>query len=82
MLAQLLRRVIATQMLIGAGLGFLLFKLGHGPVWGVLAWAAAMPFVGMILIDLVTAVQSRGNEGIRVWWRSLFGEFNAGIQVF
>lgn len=82
MLAQLLRRVIATQMLIGAGLGFLLFKLGHGPVWGVLAWAAAMPFVGMILIDIVTAVQSRGNEGIRVWWRSLFGEFNAGIQVF
>ena len=82
MLAQLLRLLILGQVLVGAGFGYLLFvRSGHG-YWSVGAMAVAFPFLTMVLVDVVTATQSRPNESSAHWWRSLFGEISAGFKVF
>jgi triacylglycerol lipase len=78
MLARLLRRLIATQFLVGAGLGY---WLGRSMAVALLV-GVALPFAVMVLTDIVSALRSRADEPASAWWRSLWGEFGAGIQVF
>jgi triacylglycerol lipase len=78
MLARLLRRLIATQFMLGAVVSYWI-----GSSWlAALLWGLALPFAVMILTDIITALRSRGDEPASAWWSSLWGEFGAGIQVF
>lgn len=78
MLARLLRRLLATQFLLGAALGYWL----GSSVLAALLWGLALPFAVMVLTDIVSALRSRADEPASAWWRSLWGEFGAGIHVF
>ncbi|MDZ7936911.1 MAG: alpha/beta fold hydrolase [Rhodoferax sp.] len=78
MLARLLRGLLLTQFLVGAAVGYWL----GGSVAAALLLGVALPFAVMVLTDLVSALRSRANEPASAWWRSLWGEFGAGIQVF
>ncbi len=83
MLATLLRRMIFTQLLLGAGLGYLLVAYAAQPGWVVWLAAALMPWLMMALVDVVSALQSRApTEPLRLWWRSLGGEYLAGVRIF
>ena len=77
MLARLLRRLLLTQFLLGAALGY---WIGGAVV--ALLLGAALPFAVMVFTDIVSALRSRADEPASVWWRALWGEFAAGIQVF
>lgn len=82
MLARLLRFMILGQCLTGLGLGYLVFRFGHGPAWGIPLWAALLPVLTMLMVDLFTAIKSNAHESATQWWKSLFGEFWAGITIF
>jgi triacylglycerol lipase len=77
MLARLLRRLLLTQLLLGAALGYWL-----GGAVAALLLGAVLPFVVMVLTDIISALHSRADEPAFAWWRSLWGEFGAGIHVF
>ena len=77
MLAQLLRRILFVQLFIGATIGY--WAAGPG---AALVWALGLPLITMLVVDIVSALLSRGPEPIALWWRALFGEFYAGITIF
>jgi triacylglycerol esterase/lipase EstA (alpha/beta hydrolase family) len=83
MLARLLRWMLFGQMVLGALLGYWLVKAGHGPWWMLMVCAAALPLVIMALVVIVSCSISREkHEPPAMWWRSLLGEFAAGLVVF
>lgn len=83
MLAKLLRRMLFAQILIGAGLGYLLATKAHWPNWTIGICAVFMPLLGGCITSIVTALKSKApGEPSGMWWRSLLGEMAAGIQVF
>lgn len=83
MLAQLLRQIIAMQLVFGAGVGAALVYWADWHLWTPLASGLLMPFVTMLLVDTVTAIKSRAKtESAGMWWRSLGGELLAGFKVF
>lgn len=83
MLAQLLRRLILGQVLLGAGLGYWLASSNGWPIWTLLVTAAILPFAILIVIDIASGLLSMARgEPMSMWWRSLFGEFGAGIRIF
>ncbi len=82
MLARLLRWLILTQVLAGAGLGYALHAYSGAPLWTLLACAVLLPFASMIVVDVITAIQSNAGESAIVWWRALLGENWAGIKIF
>jgi triacylglycerol lipase len=77
MLARLLRRLLLTQFLLGAALGYWI-----GGALVALLLGAVLPFAVLVLTDIASALRSRADEPASVWWRSLWGEFGAGIHVF
>ncbi len=80
MLAQLLRRMLLTQSLIGAVAAYLLCQ---NTLWAALVGAVLLPFLIMLLVDTVSALVSRAaTEPLGAWLRSLVGEYGAGFQVF
>ncbi|MEY4737591.1 MAG: hypothetical protein RL302_1910 [Pseudomonadota bacterium] len=82
MLAQLLRRTLLVEALLGAALGYWLSQAGHWSWWVSALAAIAMPVIGMTMVTLYSAVQSRAAEPATLWWRSLWGETVAGIVIF
>ncbi|MBC7917124.1 MAG: alpha/beta fold hydrolase [Rhodoferax sp.] len=82
MLAKLLRISIFTQLLIGAGLGYWLQSAGCVPQWVGVCIALSLPFAVMVLVDTWSGILSRGPEPLSDWFRSLLGEYWAGIVVF
>lgn len=83
MLAQLLQRMILAQWALGAGLGYLLVAYANQPGWVPWVTAALMPLLTMALVDVVSALQSMApGEPMRMWWRSLWGEYLAGVRIF
>jgi pimeloyl-ACP methyl ester carboxylesterase len=83
MLASLLRRMILSQVLIGAGVGYWLASSCQWPMVFVALIAIALPFAIMILVDTISGLISREpKEPSAMWWKSLFGEFYAGILIF
>lgn len=83
MLARLLRYLILTQISLGLGIGYFAYKAMEWPSWTMYLFGAALPFVTMLAVDVISTVISRNSaEPAGHWWRSLFGEFLAGIQVF
>lgn len=82
MLAHLLRRLIWTQLLVGAGLGFLLFWFAHTTPWSALAGALLMPLFSTFMVCVITGLRSKAKEPTSQWLRSLCGEFWASILIF
>jgi hypothetical protein len=83
MLAKLLRRLILTQISLGLAIGYFVGQAMDGSLWPMFFCGAVLPFVTMIAVDTISGLVSRNNnEPAGHWWRSLFGEFGAGIRVF
>lgn len=82
MLARLLRWIILVLCGVGAAIGYAIACYAQAPLWVVIAGAAVWPFVTLLFIELVSAFKSKGNEPMGLWWRALWGEYVAGIQVF
>jgi triacylglycerol lipase len=82
MLAQLLRRLIAGQMLVGAGLGWLIANQGHGSLWLMPLLALLAPWMISLAVILMGAIKSRQPGHQALWWRSIAGEYRASTRVF
>ena len=82
MLAKLLRILITSQLLLGAGLGLGLARWQGWPLWTAVIGALALPFATMVLVDTYSAIVSRGKEPWGKWVQSLLGEYRAGFIVF
>ena len=82
MLAQLLRHAIFTQLALGAALAYWLHANGTLSMLGAVVVTSALPFVVLILVNIYTAVISRGPEPWGKWLTSLLGECRASIVIF
>lgn len=82
MLAQLLRRTIFAQLVLGSALAYWLHARGALSTLEAWALVCAIPFLVMALVDVYTATVSRGPEPWGVWVQSLFGEYRAGVIIF
>ncbi len=82
MLAQLLRRILVSQVLLGAGLGYAWAHCGNATWLWVPALALALPVGTLLFVDVLSAFTSRAGEGVAVWWRALVGEYWAGLVIF
>ena len=83
MLAQLLRRMLLAQFLVGATLGYLLSRYADGSIGWVGALAVLLPLLTTVLAHIFTAMKSRAlAEPSHQWWRSVLGEIVAGIRIF
>jgi len=82
MLAQLLRRLIAGQMLVGAGLGWLIAREGHAPLWLIPSLALLAPWLTSLGVILTGAIKSRQAGQNALWLRSIAGEYRASTRIF
>lgn len=82
MLARLLRLLILVQVLVGTGLGYLLYQFASASPWSMLAGAVLLPVLSTVLLIVVSTVVSRSEENALLWWRSVFGEFWASVHFF
>ena len=82
MLARLLRRLLAAQLLTGALLGWFMSEPSDNRAWIVTIWAMGFPLLTALAVTLKTAIQSRAPGASAMWWRSLPGEYVAGIRLF
>ncbi len=82
MLAKLLRRLLATQLLLGAVLGWF---LGHQTAlgyWLIPLAALLAPFAINLILIVSYAVKSRTPGQSALWWRSVLGEYLACCRVY
>ncbi len=82
MLARLLRRLIFAQAAAGAALGYVLFQFANATPWSALAGAILLPILTSLVVCLMTTMKSKADEPAAMWWRSVAGEFWAGILIF
>ena len=86
MLSKLLRRLILTQALSGALLGWFISLAWTETLWQIavsaLGLGLAMPFLLMLLLTGVAVLRSRPPGGHARPWRLLAGEYAANCQVF
>ena len=82
MLAQLLRRIILTQIFIGAGLGYYVFAQGPDSWALTLGFAVGLPLFSMACSSLYSATLSRSGGAWTPWLRAVAGEFFAGTVIF
>ena len=82
MLAKFLRRSIFTQVLLGAALGYWLQSAGYIAPWVGVCIALGLPFAVMVFVDTWSGILSRADEPLSDWFKSLWGEYWAGIVVF
>lgn len=82
MLARLLRGLLATQLITGALLGWFLSEPSDNRVWIVIIGALGFPLLTALALTIKTAIQSRAPGASAMWWRSLPGEYVAGIRLF
>lgn len=82
MLAQLLRRLLATQLLLGAVLGW--FFSSQTPLgYGLIPLAALLaPLLIALILIFSYAVKSRSPGHSVLWWRSIFGEYLACCRIY
>lgn len=79
MLARLLRITLLIQVLTGAGLGY---WLCHGAVGGIVLGTLLLPLGSTVVANLYTTIRSKADEPSGPWWRSVVGEFVAGVRIF
>lgn len=82
MLARLLRRILFTQMALGALLGWAASQWYGGALW-LLMGAVALPCATLVTVNLVSALKSRAaGEPAAHWWSAWLGETLAEFQTF
>lgn len=82
MLAKLLRRLLLTQLLVGAALGWF-FSDQTDLGYGLIPLAALLTPLAISLMLIVSyAVKSRTPGHSALWWRSIFGEYVACCRVY
>ncbi|MDR7305039.1 alpha/beta fold hydrolase [Rhodoferax saidenbachensis] len=82
MLARLLRRILFSQMALGALLGWAASQRYGGALW-LLLGAIALPCATLVGVNLVSALKSRApGEPAAHWWRAWLGETVAEFQTF
>lgn len=82
MLAKLLRRLLVTQLLVGAVLGWF-FSDQTDLGYGLIPLAALLAPLAISLILIVSyAVKSRTPGHSALWWRSIFGEYVACCRAY
>jgi len=74
--------MLLAQLLLGAGLGYLLSATLGWPKWSPWVMAASWPLLTMTLIVVVSALKSRSPETSALWWRSVLGELVTEFQIF
>ncbi|WP_294765487.1 alpha/beta fold hydrolase [uncultured Rhodoferax sp.] len=77
MLAQLLRRLLYTQLLVGTALGYYL-----GGAEAALLLALALPVATVWIGGLVSSLLARGTSPWGLWLHALMGEMRAGLLFF
>ena len=82
MLSRFLKFMIFTQVLVGAGLGYLHHALVGSSLWSLLIGAVLMPLATLVVVIGISAIASNPGESARAWWLSVFGESLAGIRIF
>lgn len=82
MLAKLLRRMLLTQVIFGAAIGYWFSRHSESPTLIIIWCAFGLTLATMLVVDIVSAWLSRGPEPMSMWWRALFGEYFAGIVIF
>lgn len=86
MLSQLLRRLILTQCLSGALLGWFMARAWTDLPWQIavctLGLGLAMPYVLLLLLTGAVVLRSRPPGGHQRPWRLLAGEYVASCRVF
>lgn len=83
MLAHLLRTIILALVLAGAAWGYSWQPFAMDPLANAVALALFSPLLTLALIVAVSALRSRtAGEGLSMWWRALWGEYWASVQVF
>lgn len=86
MLSKLLRRLILTQALSGALLGWFISRAWTETPWQIgvstLSLGLALPFLLMLLLTATAVVRSRPPGGHARPWRLLVGEYAANCRVF
>lgn len=78
MLAQLLRRTIAAQMLFGAALGY----GALGGIWGLLLGGLLSPALCNGVSVAISFARARNPGDGLLWWRALGGECLANLRFF
>jgi triacylglycerol esterase/lipase EstA (alpha/beta hydrolase family) len=82
MLAQLLRRTLYAQLVLGAVLAYGLHATGALSTQGGVVLTILLPFAVLAVADLFTTSVSRGPEPWGAWLKSLVGEYRAGLVIF
>lgn len=82
MLARLLRRLLTAQLLTGALLGWFMSEPSDSRPWIAAIWGLGFPLMTALAVTLKTAIQSRARGAPAAWWRSLLGEYVAGIRLY
>ena len=82
MLAKLLRRLLLTQLLVGAVLGWF-FSDQTDLGYGLIPLAALLTPLAISLMLIVSyAIKSRTPGSSALWWRSIYGEYVACCRVY
>ena len=82
MLAQLLQRTLIAQLILGSALAYWLHSRSTLSKPQAFALVGTFPFLVLALVNVYTAVVSRGPEPWSAWIRSLLGEYRAGVVIF
>lgn len=82
MLAKLLRRLLATQLLVGAVLGWFFSHQTDLGYWLIPLAALLAPLAISLMLIVSYAIKSRAPGHSALWWRSIFGEYVACCRVY
>ena len=82
MLAKLLRRLLATQLLVGAVLGWFFSHQTDLGYWLIPLAALLAPLAILLMLIVSYAIKSRAPGHSTLWWRSIFGEYLACCRVY
>jgi triacylglycerol lipase len=83
MMSQLLRRLLLSQLLSGALLGWLLVNLRDMTLWLIVLSALLLPLLLALLMTLTTFIKSRAPAGAAaLGWRTLPKEYGVGLRLY
>lgn len=82
MLSKLLRRLLLSQVLAGAVLGWLIARQTGASAWLAAPMALGLPLVSTLLLVITTAIKSYAPGADVRWGRSLLCEYVAALRVF
>ena len=82
MLAQLLRFMILTQVLLGLGVGYFIYAQGMGSMAWPFGLGLSVPLFCMACSSAYSGWLSRSNGVSALWFKAVAGEFFASVHIF